>query len=303
MYRLLSYRTDAGATRAGLLIGDRIHDLENEFKAARLRPGLDTTSLIALFKAWEKWKPYFDKIAAEPKTDGMALASVKIAAPLQYPGVIYMAGSNYIDHLLEMNPGPPPDKSKTQPFFFLKTVEGTVIGTNETVHLPSYSQKVDWEAEIAFVVGRTARNVAVKNAMDYIAGYTIVNDLSARDNSRRSDVVFIYDWIGQKCFDTSCPMGPWIVPADQIGDPNNLAIKLWVNDTLHQNSNTKHLFFDFAEQLAWLSQRVTLNPGDVISTGTPAGVGAGKGVFLKHGDVVTIEIEGIGRLVNPVVQD
>jgi 2-keto-4-pentenoate hydratase/2-oxohepta-3-ene-1,7-dioic acid hydratase in catechol pathway len=202
-----------------------------------------------------------------------------------------------------MNPGAPPDKSKTQPFFFLKTVEGTVIGPDETVHLPSYSQKVDWEAEIAFVIGRTARHVAVEDAMDYIAGYTIVNDLSARDNSRRSDVPFTYDWISHKCFDTSCPMGPWIVPADQIAEPKNLPIKLWVNDRLEQNSNTNDMFFDYAEQIAWLSQRVTLNPGDVVATGTPPGVGMGKGVFLKHGDTVTIEIEGVGRLSNPCVQD
>jgi 2-keto-4-pentenoate hydratase/2-oxohepta-3-ene-1,7-dioic acid hydratase in catechol pathway len=98
-------------------------------------------------------------------------------------------------------------------------------------------------------------------------------------------------------------MGPWIVPADQIGDPKNLAIKLWVNDTLHQNSNTNDMFFDYAEQISWLSKRVTLNPGDVVATGTPPGVGMGKGVFLKHNDIVTIEIEGIGRLANPCVQD
>ncbi|MCD6073627.1 MAG: hypothetical protein K0Q70_510 [Rhodospirillales bacterium] len=303
MYRLLSYRTGDGATRAGLLLGDRIHDLENEFKAARLRPGIDTSSLIALFKNWERSKPYFDKIAAEPKTDGVARAAVRLAAPLQYPGVIYMAGANYVAHILEMNPGAPPDKSKTQPFFFIKTTEGTVIGPDETVHLPSYSQKVDWEAEIAFVIGRTARHVAVDDAMDYVAGYTIVNDLSARDNSRRSDVPLTYDWISHKCFDTSCPMGPWIVPADQIADPKNLPIKLWVNDRLEQNSNTNDMFFDYAEQIAWLSERVTLNPGDVVATGTPPGVGMGKGIFLKHGDTVTIEIEGVGRLSNPCVQD
>ena len=303
MYRLLSYRTNEGAARAGILIGDRIHDLENEFKAARLRPGIETVSLVAMFRNWDRAKPYLDKIATTHKTDGIAVSSAKIAAPLQYPGVIYMAGANYVAHILEMNPGAPPDKSKTQPYFFLKTVEGTVIGPNETIHLPSYSKKVDWEAEIAFVMGRKARDVSVEDAMDCIAGYTIVNDLSARDRSRRDDVPFIYDWIGQKCFDTSCPMGPWIVPADQIGDPNNLAIKLWVNDTLHQNSNTNDMFFNYAEQISWLSKHVTLNPGDVVSTGTPPGVGMGKNLFLKHGDTVTIEIEGIGRLANPCVQD
>ena len=170
MYRLLSYRTNEDAARAGVLIGDRIHDLENEFKAARLRPGIDTTSLISMFKNWERSKPYLDKIAAEPKTDGCGRSLVKLAAPLQYPGVLYMAGANYVVHILEMNPGTPPDKSKTQPYFFLKTVEGTVIGPDETIHLPSYSEKVDWEVELGVVIGTRARYVEEADALKHVAG-------------------------------------------------------------------------------------------------------------------------------------
>jgi 2-keto-4-pentenoate hydratase/2-oxohepta-3-ene-1,7-dioic acid hydratase in catechol pathway len=214
-----------------------------------------------------------------------------------------MAGANYADHLLEMTGKPPPDKSTCEPFFFLKTTDGTIIGPNETIKLPAFSKKVDWEVEIAVVIGKKGRHIPLDQAMGYIAGYTIINDVSARDKSRRDDVPFIFDWIGQKCFDTSAPMGPWITPADQIGDPENLSLKLWVNDTLHQDSNTQQMFFKYAEQISYLSEHVTLNPGDVIATGTPAGVGHGKGEYLKDGDVVRIVIEGIGELINPCVQE
>jgi 2-keto-4-pentenoate hydratase/2-oxohepta-3-ene-1,7-dioic acid hydratase in catechol pathway len=161
---------------------------------------------------------------------------------------------------------------------------------------------MDWEVELAAVIGRSAKHVSIEKALSYVAGYTVANDLSARDRGRRPHVPdnspFKADWVAHKSFDGSCPLGPWIVPASDIRDPQNLAIKLWVNDVLKQDSNTGKMIFNLAEQISHLSARLTLHPGDLILTGTPAGVGAGRGEFLKAGDVVKIEIEGIGSISN-----
>ena len=168
--------------------------------------------------------------------------------------------------------------------------------------LPPYSKMVDWEAELTAVIGRTAKDVPLERALDYVAGYTIGNDLSARDLTKRPGVPdgspFKYDWVGQKNFDSACPVGPWIVPAENIPDPQNVAIKLWVNDVIKQDSHTSKMIFTLAEQLSHLSSRITLNPGDLILTGTPSGVGLARKEFLKAGDVVKIRIEGIGTLTN-----
>ncbi|NQV56148.1 MAG: fumarylacetoacetate hydrolase family protein [Rhodospirillales bacterium] len=303
-YFLLSYRTENNEVRAGFMIGDQVFDLERSAPRLGGIKGVDASSLISVMRQWQDAEPIIESAADAPGAGGMDSDNVKLAAPLQYPGVMYMAGSNYSDHVAEMaaRGGTPPPVAK-DPFFFLKTVAGTVIGPEEEIHLPSYSEKVDWAAEIALVIGKSAKNLNPDNAMDCVAGYTIVNDLSARDQSRRDDITFVYDWIGQKCFDTAAPTGPWIVPAGQIKDANNLSIKLWVNDTLHQDSNTANLIFGYVDLLCYLTKRVTLQPGDVVATGTPSGVGHGKGEYLADGDRVTIEIENVGRLSNPVVQD
>lgn len=155
---------------------------------------------------------------------------------------------------------------------------------------------------MAAVIGKPAKDVPEARALDYVSGYLIANDLSARDLGFREPLPpqnpFRTDWLAHKSFDGSCPLGPWIVPASAIGDPQNLGLKLWVNDVLKQDSNTGKMIFTLAEQIAQLSSRITLYPGDVILTGTPAGVGAGRGEFLKPGDVVTLWIEKIGTLTN-----
>jgi 2-keto-4-pentenoate hydratase/2-oxohepta-3-ene-1,7-dioic acid hydratase in catechol pathway len=158
---------------------------------------------------------------------------------------------------------------------------------------------VDWEVELAAVIGRPARNVTLETALDHVAGYTIANDLSARDAMRRPQLPdnspFKLDWLTQKCFEGSCPLGPWIAPARDIPRPQGLAMKLWVNDELMQDSNTSQMIFTTAEQIAHLSTLVTLFPGDLVLTGTPAGVGP-----LAVGDRVEVEVEGIGVLANEV---
>ena len=180
-----------------------------------------------------------------------------------------------------------------------------MTGEGCCVVLPAYSKMVDWEAELAVVIGRPAKNVAIERALDHVAGYTIANDLSARDVMMRevkATSPFRYDWVGQKCFDGACPIGPWIVPAAAIPDPQALGIKLWVNDVLKQDSHTSKMIFSVAEQIAHLSARITLNSGDIILTGTPAGVGMGRREFLQDGDVVKIWIENVGSLSNTCVR-
>jgi 2-keto-4-pentenoate hydratase/2-oxohepta-3-ene-1,7-dioic acid hydratase in catechol pathway len=158
---------------------------------------------------------------------------------------------------------------------------------------------------MAAFIGRPAKNVPVKSALDYVAGYTVANDLSARDFTLRPNVSesspFRYDWIGQKSFDGACPLGPWIVPAKEIPDPQRLGIKLWVNDVLKQDSHTSKMIFSLAEQIAHLSTRLTLHPGDLILTGTPVGVGLARKEFLKSGDVVRVWVEQVGTLTNTLV--
>ena len=146
------------------------------------------------------------------------------------------------------------------------------------------------------------RWLRVRQALDYVAGYTVANELSARDLGRRNQLPdstpFKWDWVGQKCFDDACPIGPWIVPASDIKDPQKLGIKLWVNDVIKQDSNTSDMIFNLAEQLSHLSSRITLYPGDIILTGTPAGVGAARREFLKAGDTTRVWVENVGELVN-----
>jgi 2-keto-4-pentenoate hydratase/2-oxohepta-3-ene-1,7-dioic acid hydratase in catechol pathway len=166
--------------------------------------------------------------------------------------------------------------------------------------VPASSPKLDWEAELVAVIGRECAGVDPASALQYVAGYTIANDLSARDLMRRSDqpdsAPFHWDWLGHKSFDGACPLGPWIVPAFAIPDPQQLSIRLWVDDRLRQDGNTSEMIFTVAEQISHLSRRMTLFPGDIVLTGTPSGVGAESNEYLVPGNRVRIEIENIGDL-------
>jgi 2-keto-4-pentenoate hydratase/2-oxohepta-3-ene-1,7-dioic acid hydratase in catechol pathway len=244
--------------------------------------------------------------SGKARDKGVPIKRARLLAPILYPGNIYCAGANYTDHMAEMaraqgqTPGPTMKDLGEKPWHFVKTSRSSVVGPGARVKLPIYSQMVDWEVELAAVIGKTAKDVPVEKALDCVAGYTIANDLSARDVMRReknpATSPFHYDWLSQKCFDGSCPLGPWIVPSSDIAYPQNLALKLWVNDTLMQDSLTSKMIFSTAEQIAMLSSRVTLYPGDLVLTGTPAGVGTPRRLFLKPGDRVKLWIESIGEL-------
>ncbi len=292
-YRLLNYAGVVGEPRPGILVGDSVVDLEG----AGI-PG----STYELLQNWDENDPLLSALADDAAAQGSRpLADVQLRAPVLYPPVVYNAAANYVDHQKEMSGGKQLVKEDTHPYFFLKAGPHCVIGPEADIRLPAVSDFIDWEAELAVVIGKPARNVKAEDALDYVAGYTIFYDLSARD-MKPVGRTFNVHWFAHKNFDGSGPMGPWMVPASDIPDPHDVDIKLWVNDELKQDSNSKYLFFNINEQIEYISARMTMRPGDVIATGTPSGVGAPYGGRLKPGDTVTIEISGIGRLVNPVVQ-
>lgn len=282
--KLLNFSVGNAAPRAGLLVGNHVFDA----------PHATVQELLEI------------REIPPPKSGGRPLADVKLHAPLLYPGTIYCAGANYADHVAEMaraqNMPPPPDPRTLglKPWFFIKPPRACVVGPGARVARPRGSQKLDWEAELVAVIGRSARGVSVQDALRHVAGYTIANDLSARDLSRRTQLPpanpFYFDWTAHKGFEGSCPLGPWITLARDIPDPQRLAIRLWVNGAIKQDSNTSQMIYSVADQISHLSSLATLYPGDIILTGTPAGVGTGRNEFLQPGDHVEIEIEGLGRL-------
>jgi 2-keto-4-pentenoate hydratase/2-oxohepta-3-ene-1,7-dioic acid hydratase in catechol pathway len=310
-FRLLTYASESGP-RAGLLIDEVVLDLQEVLEAqlgsSRQGSGFNGGSVLEVLESWDTAYPVLRQAADSfgvgreggSSTFGQPLTATTLLAPLLYPGAIYCAAANYVDHMYEMSGREPPDKSRARPYFFLKSPRQTVIGPNEPIWLPRTSSQIDWEAEIGVVIGRTAHDVSLDQAMNCVAGYTIVNDLSARDLNRREDWTFGMDWFRGKSFDGSAPMGPWITPAEAIPDPHNLVIQLWVNDQLMQDSSSRQMHFNIPEQIQYLSEQLTLRAGDVISTGTPAGVGRPRGIYLKPGDEVTITIEGLGTLRNRV---
>jgi 2-keto-4-pentenoate hydratase/2-oxohepta-3-ene-1,7-dioic acid hydratase in catechol pathway len=318
-YRLATYAAGGGHARAGIVIDDRVVDVGllrlGALGGGETHGGLAVAgvSVLDVLNAWSEVHPQLQRAArslrvGDARVATLPLAEVRLLAPVQFPGTIFCAGANYKDHVAEMSRAlnlpsePDPHEIGLKPWHFIKPAASCIRGTGDTIALPAYSKKVDWEAEIAVVIGRECRNVGVERALDHVAGLSIVNDLSARDHLRRAGVAidspFHFDWVSQKSFDGALPFGPWIVPLDDLPEVGALGIKLWVNDELMQNSSSANLIFSMSEQIAHLSTRLTLRPGDVIATGTPAGCGSARGQFLKSGDHVRLWVEGIGELVN-----
>lgn len=298
-YRLVTYEADGGR-KTGIVVGDDVHGLEAELaaKGATFR----AHAMYALIQSWDAAAPVLSAIADGPSTDGTPLSGVTLAAPIPHPGAIYCAGANYYDHAKEMT-GKDLDRTGVEPLFFIKGMS-CIVDPGADIHLSdTYSQKYDWEIEIALIIGKTARKVSVENAMDHVMGYTIMNDLSARDRGERKDWPFGMDWVRHKSFNDSAPMGPWITPASQIADIQNLALKTEISGEVKQDSNSDKMVFSCAEQIHFLSHQLTLKPGDVIATGTCAGVGAFAGTFLKPGDTIKMTVEGLGVLENNVVAE
>jgi 2-keto-4-pentenoate hydratase/2-oxohepta-3-ene-1,7-dioic acid hydratase in catechol pathway len=291
------------AQRAVLIKADRAYDV-----GLLLGRG-HSIGLLDVLQSWVELERIFEHLDLAERSEVVSFNVSQLLAPIPVPGTIYCAGANYRDHAAEMarkrgaQPPEDPHAIGAKPWHFIKASQ-TVTSPHAVVQLPRASKKVDWEAELAVVIGRRCRDVSEDEALGYIAGYTIANDLSARDLNQRSEAErespFRYDWVSHKSFDGSCPMGPWIVPSRYIEDPHNLAVRLAINGVIKQDSNSSEMTFSINEQIAWLSRSMTLWPGDIILTGTPAGVGAARDEFLQSGDVVTVTIENIGSLTNTI---
>jgi 2-keto-4-pentenoate hydratase/2-oxohepta-3-ene-1,7-dioic acid hydratase in catechol pathway len=316
-YRLLSYQAPSGP-RAGVLVDDTVLDLEQALAAYARNfgdsaPGFTGDSVLGVLQSWEKAHPLLRAIAQEQragklKASGQALSQVKLLAPILYPGALFCATANYVDHIMEMRKVPPPDKATNRPCFFLKTTVHSIIGPGDTAHTSRTSDKVFWEGELGVVIGKAAHYVKKGEAMSYVAGYMVVNDLSDTTDTmiRRKDKYgewFGHDWFRNKCFDNAAPMGPWITPADEVPNPHDLALKTVVSGQTMQDSSTKNMHFTIDEQIEYLSERITLRPGDVIATGTCKGVGREQGKYLQSGDEVEITIGNLGTLRHRVERD
>lgn len=269
--RLVTFRPRGGSPQAGVLSGDRVTGF-----------GTDMLSVIA------SGKP------PAPTGDSYVLSDVTLMAPIPRPPKLICVGLNYRDHAAETKMEIP-----KVPTIFCK-FPNIVIAHGDNIVLPKVSKSPDYEAEFAFVIGPGGRGISASKAMDHVFGYTIVNDVSARDFQLATS-----QWMMGKTFDTFAPMGPWIVTADEIADPHQLDISLEIGTERLQSSNTRELIFKIPELVEHLSTVVTLEPGDVVSTGTPAGVGFARKPprFLKPGDECVIRVQGIGELRNPVVAE
>jgi len=222
--------------------------------------------------------------------------------PVPDPEKIFAVAVNYRAHGQEAGVKPP-----ERPYFFPK-FPNALVGHRQPIVKHRVAQKVDWEVELVVVMGRAGKYVRPEEALDYVFGYAVGNDVSIRDWQLPEGWPhqlnpYGQNWIWGKSMDTAAPVGPWIVTRDEVPDPNRLGLRLWVNGQLEQEGNTSDLIFNVQQLIHWASQGITLKPGDMIFTGTPPGVGFPKGKFLKGGDVVEAEVEGVGRLVNPVVEE
>ncbi len=243
---------------------------------------------------------------AQTEGDGtlaQPLTTTELLAPIPCPGKLLCLAGNYASHIQEGG-GTYIGKEKMIPRFFSKPCTA-IIGTNGTVRIPPSVAWADWELELAVVIGAAGRDIAVADAEAHIGGYTVFNDISGRELAFRTqlplqDGDWFFDWQVGKWLDTFGPMGPWLTTADEVPHPDRLSMKLWHNDTLHQDASTGQMIFSPAEAIAFISQFITLEPGDVIATGTPAGVGLSKKIKLQPGDHIKGEIEGLGVLQNSV---
>ncbi|HEY1432309.1 MAG TPA: fumarylacetoacetate hydrolase family protein [Stellaceae bacterium] len=222
--------------------------------------------------------------------------------PLQYPSKLLLGGANYYEHMFKDAGKPDFRKEDGVPVFFMKPPTTSLVGCGRTVRYPVQSTKLDWEIELAVVISKKLRRVSERDALDGVAAYAIGIDLSARDWQMNPRHPWQFDLFAGKAFDDSCPLGPKLVPARFV-DPQNLRLKLSVNGVVKQDANTNDMIWSVAEQVSLLSEHVTLEPGDILLTGTPAGVGLATGGYLQVGDKIEAEIDGLGKLEVEIIPD
>jgi 2-keto-4-pentenoate hydratase/2-oxohepta-3-ene-1,7-dioic acid hydratase in catechol pathway len=278
--------TQAGSTRIGVVRGEELIDL------ATAAPELPR-DLISFLALGGRARQRAGEVASASGAR-LALADVKLEAPLARPPKYLAVGLNYADHVAESGL----ERPKFPTIFNKQST--CVVGPHDPIHLPRVSSALDYEGELAFVIGKRCRHVPRRRAPDVIAGYLVANDVTVRDWQLRTPT-----WTVGKSFDTHGPLGPWLTTADEVGDPHGLGIRTFVNGEQRQSSNTKELIFDCYALVEHLSTAFTLEVGDVVATGTPSGVGIAMKPprMLKAGDVVRVEIDGLGALQNEVVNE
>jgi len=293
--KLASFKTAAnGATRVGLVIGNRIVDLSAALEVK------DMMELVLDFDA------ILGRLIQLEKEATLSVEDVQFVAPLERPGKIICLAGNYREHITESGFVAPESNDVITQQLFLKP-SSALVGNNGEIVIGKNNVRVGWETELAVVIGKRGRNIPVDSASEYAFGYTIMNDVSERglnsgiQNRRHREMDRFLDWLAGKWFDTFAPCGPWIVTSEEIDDPHELDIKLTINGELRQQGNTRDMIFRIPEQIAYASSIMTLEPGDIISTGTPAGAGIGGArTSLQNDDVLVCEIEQIGTLRNTV---
>ncbi len=311
--RLVTYENGGGA-RAGLLDGDTVYDVQGAADAFTAQAGAVGAKLPndvkALLEMGDVGLGQARRVLGFARERGSgadyahSATEVSLLPPIQQPGKIICLAGNFADHIREGG-DEPPEKSQQTPRFFWKP-NSVLVGQNQPVRLWDMSANVDWELELAAVIGTAGRDISAEDAPKHVAGYTIFNDISSRDldlpwERQEREMDDYFDWLNGKWFDTHGPMGPYIATADEIPDPHNLAMSLSVNGIERQRGNTGQMIFNCFELIAYVTRILTLEPGDIISTGTPAGVGAAAGASLQDGDLIEGTIERLGTLRNPVV--
>ncbi|HIL11244.1 MAG TPA: FAA hydrolase family protein [Candidatus Latescibacteria bacterium] len=313
--KLITYAAH-GEQRVGAVVGDDniVVDLTAADRALarkeKRKPHTFFSSMLDLLGAGPKGISAAKKAATAAtgkKPNGKtihALSKVRLRAPVPNPSKVLCLAGNYQDHI-EEGGGKMELQDKETPRIFMKPPTTTVIGPGDKILIPPIAPSIDWEGELAVVIGRTAKGVKAKDALKYVAGYTVMNDVSERDlkikkrtDSRPRDEWF--DWLNGKWLDTFGPQGPWIVTRDEIPDPQKLDISTYINGERKQHNNTGQMLYPVHKIIEYISAFITLEPGDLISTGTISGVGATTGTFMKPGDKVQIEISSIGVLKNSV---
>lgn len=304
--RLATY-IDQQQARVGVVVGEQIYDLAAALQASGKGEAAQAASVVTLLTGGQLALDQATAAVTWAQAQGGALAkplsAVKLTAPIPCPGKLLCLAGNYASHI-EEGGGKFAGKEKMIPRFFSKPCT-SVIGTGDAIRVPASTGFADWELELAVVIGKTGRDLTAAQATDYIAGYTIFNDISARELTFRQQLPqqegdWFFDWLVGKWLDTFGPMGPWLTTADEVPNPDNLRMQLWYNGQLQQDANTGQMVFSPAEAIAFISQFVTLQPGDIISTGTPAGVGQTKKLRLNPGDQIRGEIEALGVLENSI---
>ena len=275
-----------GRARVGLVLGDEVVDLTDP------AVGLPAT-IVEVLTLGDDARPGLER-AAMSTANRVALADVRLLAPVPRPPAFLGIARNYGDHIREMGGERPRDQT-----WFTK-LSSCVVGPGASIEVPRVSAMVDYEGELGVVIGRRCRHVPEERALEMVAGYTVVNDVSVRDWQRRTPTMTL-----GKSFDTHGPMGPWVVTADEVPDPQSLRVRTWVDGELRQDGSTADMVFTCAAMIAHLSEAMTLEPGTVLATGTPAGVGAASDPprWLVAGDTVTVAVDGVGELTNAVVDE